>query len=252
MSKTTTVLSLLLLSLALLLPAPARAQAEKQTAYGLLLDNTGSLRSQLPDVLALGQGVVRRVRPRGPVALYNFTNDGNERGAVVTEGAVWGGAEPDLQRYIDSLRTVPGQTTLFDAISFLTQDLLAKAAADKNAYADKAIILITDGEERLYSRGHGQPSTGNVKAGDRSKKEKELIRALREGGVKVYAVGLVRELDAQRGFISKSRRQTAEEFLRKLTQETGGRVVFSKSKKAEVESLLDELLQRGCGGRGFW
>jgi hypothetical protein len=95
---------------------------------------------------------------------------------------------------------------------------------DKDIFGDKTIFLITDGEAR----------ESNIT-------EKQLIKELKEMGIKVYAVGLVKELDKEGGIICKAPRKAAVGFLEKLTKETGGRAVFHKSKKTEVDKLSGEL-----------
>jgi hypothetical protein len=60
--------------------------------------------------------------------------------------------------------------------------------------------------------------------------------------VKVYAIGLIEELDSSRGFVSDSSQNKSKIFLRKVTKETGGNVVFPKLKKdSKFEDLLTEL-----------
>jgi len=68
-----------------------------------------------------------------------------------------------------------------------------------------------------------------------------VIKELKATGVKVYAIGLIRQLDADT-LIRISPRERAETFLTKITKETGGRAVFPKSKKIDVDGLLNELL----------
>lgn len=75
-------------------------------------------------------------------------------------------------------------------------------------------------------------------------KEKQLIKTLKESGVAVYAVGLIKELDKDGAFTHKSPREKAVNFLEKITKETNGRAVFQKSKKNDVDSLLNELFEK--------
>src|SRR5436190_24219244 len=52
------------------------AQEKKKIAYGILLDDTGSTRSQLFTVLEIGKGVVHQVHDHGPVSLFDFASQG--------------------------------------------------------------------------------------------------------------------------------------------------------------------------------
>ena len=117
-----------------------------------------------------------------------------------------------------------GQTTLLDAIYSVAERLNTKVNLDRNAFSHKVLILITDGEDRVSKV-----------------KEKELIKQLKDSGVKVYAVGLVQELDRESGLIRRSPRCGAEEFLKRVTKETGGRVKFPTSIEQNVDGLLSEL-----------
>lgn len=206
-----------------------QAQTEKKNAYGILIDNTGSLRSQFAVVINLSKGIVEQTHKRGPISLFLFKpqGEGSGRLAVVYPGIEWSEDKAILDKYIDSIFVVPGQTKLLDGTDAMAAQLNAKVSLDKGPFADKVIFLITDGEDR-YSKTS----------------EKELIKTLKASGIKVYAVGLVKELDQQGGFIRKAPSEKAIAFLEKITKETGGRVVFPKSKKSDVVVLLNELFTR--------
>jgi len=143
-----------------------------------------------------------------------FEMEGNKRSFVADHGIA------ELSKYCDSLITIPNQklltvlgpqTTLLDAIEFIG-DSLDQESPDTN----KVIILITDGEERS-SRIN----------------QKELIQKLNEHKTSVFAIGLVQQLDKSRS--------KAVDLLKLITKETGGRVVFPKSDRQNLQSLLAEL-----------
>jgi preprotein translocase subunit Sss1 len=215
--------------LTLLLSSSTFAQADKKIAYGVLIDNTGSMRSQFDVVVNLSKGIVQQTHQRGPITLFPFKTQGKGTGglAVISPGIEWSQDKGILDRYIDSIFVVPGQTRLMDGISVIAQQLNAKVTLDKDGFAGKVIFLITDGE-------------------DRSSKidQKELIKMLKESGIQVYAVGLVKEMDNEGGLIRKSTRQKAISFLETMTKATSGRVVFSKSKKPDADELLKELFAK--------
>jgi len=111
-----------------------------------------------------------------------------------------------------------------DAINSVAEQVSTKANLDKDTFGDKIIFLITDGEDTASTI-----------------KEKQLIKTLKESGIKVYAVGLIKELNNyEETLFHRSKRERAIGFLEKITKETGGRAVFPKSKK-DVSSLLNEL-----------
>jgi hypothetical protein len=215
---------LLVLILTLAFSQLAFAQSERQIAYGVLIDNTGSLETQFPQLKSLAKEIVSRIHKRGPISLFNFVAQGDKgnRLAIVSSGVEWSQDESLLNRHIDNLRIEAGQTTLMDAIEAIATRLDAKAG--KDASADKIIILLTDGEDRA----------SNVK-------EKQLVKELKEREVKVYAIGLVQALAEEAGFIRRSPKETATTFLKRITRETSGRVIFPTSKQSEIDALLIEL-----------
>ena len=215
------------LACALLACASALAQAqEKKVSYAVLLDNSGSLRTQFAGVASLGKGVVRELRKHGPVSLFNFKTEGNKPEtalAVVTPGTAWGLDEGALLDYIDGITFQPGRTTLYDAVLALAERLDAQARLDKGV-TRKVIVLLTDGEDR------------------KSKvKQKELIKELKGRNIQVYAVGFTRELDSQGGLLRQSAAERAKGFLKDITKETGGRALFPESGGGEVSEWVRDL-----------
>ena len=127
-----------------------------------------------------------------------------------------------LKQTIDNLYVEGGQTTLLDAIQMIADRLGEKAGGPD--FSDRVIILITDGEER----------TSVVR-------QKQLLQKLSELKIRVYAIGLVQQLSSEGGFTRPSKRSKAVELLKDITKETGGRVVFPKSDRQDLQSLLAEL-----------
>lgn len=203
---------------------PASAQSEKKIAYGILLDNTGSLRSQFPDVKNVGKTIVREVILKGSIVLFNFSS-GNDKDKVaeikLNEG--WSQDEKSLLKNVDELEVVGGQTTLNDAILLTARVVNSKTERERDKFSSGVLILITDGEERASNT-----------------KQKELTKYLKESKIKVYAVGLVEELSSERGLTSASPQTKAKDFLKKITKETGGKVIFPKIKQ-KIEDIIKDL-----------
>jgi von Willebrand factor type A domain len=199
----------------------AFGQDDKKAAYGILIDNTGSLRSQFDQVVTLGKAVAHHAAQKGPVSVFNFESGGDRRNplALISGGSEWSQNEDALGNFIDGIYVLGGQTTLLDAVNSMARAVNSKIAPEKGG----VVILITDGEER-----------------ESHLKESELIKSLQKDGIKVYAIGLVRELGSG-NFGSKGKRDKAEKLLRKLTKETGGRVVISDSRSVDADKLVNEL-----------
>ena len=189
------------------------AQENKKLEYAILIDSTGSMRSQFPEVLRLGKAVVHQVHDHGPVSIFNFRSDfGRSSRAIPTLRIERSQDENALDRTIDGLYVEGGQTTLLDAV-----DAMAECLNQPPAAAAKVIIMITDGEDRVSE-----------------KNQKEVIAKLKENKISLYAIGLVQQLEG-------SKRGKASDFLKSLTKETGGRVIFPKSDNPDVQNLLTEL-----------
>lgn len=190
-----------------------RAQEQKKLAFGILIDNTGSMRGQFETVLNLGRGIVHQVHNHGPVSIFDFESEGigpgmRARPVVRIEASQ---NEELLSRTVDNLYVEGGQTTLLDAI-----DMIAGSLEQKFPDATKIIVVISDGEDRV----------------SRIKKE-TLVQQLKEEKIAVFAIGLTQQLEKHK---SKS-----TDLLNFLTKETGGRAVFPNSKTANVDQIVTAL-----------
>lgn len=223
--KRTTLHVLATVLFAFALATTGFSQTEKKVAHGILIDNSGSLRSQFPVVIQLGKGIVEKTYQRGPISLFPFHPPPEYRRPLVALlGIDWSQDKNLIDRYLENTFVVGGQTALSDGINTIASHLNEKVAADKDAYAEKIIFLITDGEERSSKIS-----------------EKDLIKTLKASGIKVYAVGLVQELDDEGGLVRKPKKEQAITYLKRLAKETGGRAVIPKSKKIDVDAVLEEL-----------
>ncbi len=221
MSLFSTTSRVAIVTLMLLFTCTAGAAQEKKAAYGILLDNTGSLRSQFNSVRSVAKVIVNQIHTRGPVSLFGFHSSGRGPGsrAVPALSVESSQDEQLLNRGIENFYIEPGQTTLLDAVAFIAQTL-DQSAPDKT----KIIILITDGEDRNSDAD-----------------QKKLIKELKARNIAVFAVGFVQEIDDERGLIRQSPRAKAIDLLKSLTKETGGRVAFPRSSALEMEKILTEL-----------
>jgi von Willebrand factor type A domain-containing protein len=198
----------------LMMCATGAAQPNKKFEYSILVDSTGSMRSQFSTVVTLAKGVVRQVHKHGPVSVFCFQSEGIGRAsrALATARVVRSQDEDQLNRAIDGIYIEGGQTALLDAVETIAENLGRPPVADV-----KIIILITDGEDRVSQE-----------------RQKDLIGKLAAGDTRVYAIGLTRELEG-------SKRSHAIDLLKALTKNTGGRAVFPKDNSVDVNNVLTEL-----------
>ena len=209
------------LALLFLLSGTIAAQDKKAIAYGILIDNTGSMRSQFDTVREIGKAIVHQTHDHGPVALFDFHSQGSGPGtrAVPIARIEATQDEDTLDQAINGFYVEGGQTSLLDAVKSVGDSL-----DNKFAGANKVIILITDGEDRVSEI-----------------QQRTLLKFLQERSIKVFAVGMVQELDSDRGLTRPSTQDKAIRLLNSLTKETGGRVVFPKTRKVDIQSLLKDL-----------
>ena len=219
------------------------SQALKKAAiYGILLDNTGSMRQQLSREIDVAKEIVKNVSDRASISIFQFQSNVNNHTSVFTNGIEASDDPKVLEKHLDQIVTVSGQTTLLDAIKLSAERL------GNSVNSEKVLIIISDGEDRVSST-----------------KVEDLISELKRIGIKVYAVGLIDELsndsswpfdksakiyDASTGkevdksiFTNdKNSKKKAKDFLEKIAKETGGKVIFPKKKQtaAELGKLLFE------------
>lgn len=186
--------------------------------YGLLVDNSGSLRSQLQSVIDAGKTIVASNKPRDESFVIRFVGSDNIK--ILQD---FTNSKTDLNDALDSMFADGGSTALYDAIYL---------AAEKTAEYEKslkledrtrrALVLVTDGEDlnSYYS-------------------EKQLFDFLRESDVQIYVIGFVNELDDDKSLFGKSSRKKSIDFLERLTKTTGGKAYYPKSLSEMPEIAKD-------------
>ncbi len=181
---------------------------EVPISYGLVIDNSGSLRAQLNQVIEASKTIINSNKAGDETFLVRFIS--SDKIEVLQDFTA---DENALMDALDNLFVEGGQTAIVDAV-LLSAERVAnyKKNNDANDRRRRALILVTDGEERgsFYD-------------------ERQLFERLREMDVQIYVIGFVGELDAQGGFIRKSTKDKAVNLINKLAIETGGRAFFPNS-----------------------
>ena len=187
--------------------------------YGLVVDNSGSLRSQLEQVINASKTIVNSNKPGDETFVVRFID--SEKIEELQDFTA------DSEALIDALDRMyidGGQTAVVDAV-MLTAEKLAKhkkgdALGDRRR---RALILVTDGEDRssVYN-------------------QEMLFDRLREEAVQIYVIGFTNELSADGNFIRKSPKDKAVKLLNRLATETGGRAFFPNA-LSELPSIAEEI-----------
>jgi len=185
-------------------PVVSFEKEAQSVSYGLVVDNSGSLRSQIGRVVSAAKFLVEWNRPGDEAFVLRFVSSDNIQ-VIQTLTA----DKSTLDRALDSMFVQGGQTALLDAL-YLAGEYLTKNASRAGAPGRSlALVVVTDGEDRKSTH-----------------KAAEVLKLLKDGGVRVFCVGFTAELDNQQGFIMKGKRGAAKELLSKLAEETGGRVFY--------------------------
>lgn len=213
------------------------AQNQEKSTYVVFLDNSASLTEQFPNVLEFGKEVVKRIAKNGSISLFNFKTEDSQKAFLV--GTEPGQDELVMNKYIDNLSIAKGQASLLDSIQLIAEKLKTNPDSDKKTVADKTIILITDGEDTT-KKSRGLVTSIQADVDERRRAQNELIKMLKAKGIKVYVIGLTRNLDNDQP-LKPTAREQAESFLNKIAKQTGGRAVIVRSKQIDAYKVLNEL-----------
>src|SRR4030095_1316435 len=126
---------------------------------------------------------------------------------------------------LDNLYVEGGQTAVIDAVYLSAEHASESQRGDPNDRRRRALIVITDGEDRssVYT-------------------QEQLFGRLREDDVQIFVIGFVNELDKEAGFIRKSPREKAVNLINRLASETGGRAFFPDS-ISELPQIASEIVR---------
>jgi Ca-activated chloride channel family protein len=194
------------------------SRAEVPISYGLAIDSSGSLRSQMTQVIDAAKSIVNSNKPGDETFLLRFIDQ--EKIETLQD---FTSNKDDLMDAVDRIYVEGGQTDIIDAVYLAAEHV---AEYKKNSDADRrrrALILVTDGE----NRNSYYPTT-------------QLFDRLKEADVQIYVIGFVNELDSERGLIRKSKKEQAMALLDRFASETGGRVFYPKS-LSELPGIANEI-----------
>ena len=201
--------SRLLLLLALfIVPATTFSQEKIETAansegisYGFVVDNSGSFRRLLEDVIQFVEKVADEHKPADEAFFVRFV--GPDRIKLDQE---FTSARSEIIDSAEAMYIEAGQTALIDAVRSAGVYFVENARPP----GIRSMILITDGDERSSIS-----------------KPDEAIKILKDAKIRVFAVA-----------VSDEKIQT--KFLERLTRETGGKLFALKS-KGELRTIAGEV-----------
>lgn len=187
------------------------SQEDVPISMGILLDLSGSMRGKIEQVNKAALAFIGASNPQDQVFLIGF-NDEVELLQEFTS---------DIDEITDALENtiVTGGTALYDAI------YLGVQKAHNGVKAKKALVVITDGEDR-----------------DSYYKLDELVAKVQESDVQVFCVGFLNTIPDKGlfGRWSKSLPEKARDGLQRIAEETGGKPFFP-DKITDIHNIVSEI-----------
>ncbi len=175
------------------------SQEDVPVSLGIAIDTSGSMRNKFDDVTKAALALMRASNPDDEVFLIGF----NEEVQLIEDYT------NDVDLINDDLNNtvVTGGTALWDAIYLSVQK------AQSGSKPKKAVIVITDGEDR-----------------DSYYKLDEMVAKVQESDVQIYAIGYLNEVPDKGlfGHWTKSEPEKAHDALQRISDETGGKAFFPK------------------------
>lgn len=197
------------------------AREEVPISYGLAVDNSGSMRSQIDKVIEAAKEIINSNKVGDETFLVRFiASDKIETLQDFTPN------KQALMDALDSMYIEGGRTAIVDAVYLSSEHISRYKKSEFDDRRRRALILVTDGEER-----------------DSFYKKEQLFAKLREEDVQIFVIGFVNELDREDGgFIRDSSREEAMSFLNRLAKETGGRAFYPNS-LSELPGIANEIIR---------
>src|SRR6266446_5649959 len=201
-------------------PIESFTREDVPISYGLAVDTSGSLRSQLQSVIDAGKTIVNSNKSGDETFLVRFiSSDKIETVQDFTSN------KELLMDGLDSLYVEGGQTAITDAVYLSAEHVSEYKKGDESDRRRRALVVITDGEDRSSFY-----------------RQEQLFSRLREDDVQIFVIGFVNELDKEGNLIRKSPRDKAVSFINKLATETGGRAFFPES-IADLPAVASEIVR---------
>ena len=190
------------------------ARKEGPPVVGLVVDNSGSLRELITAVVGFGKLIVEGSDPRGEIFVERFVS--SDRITLMQDFTANKAALTDA---LDRMYVEGGQSAITDAV-YLGAEHLAKRKDEAQPPRRRALVLITDGEDR---RNVNKPA--------------QLVAKLREADVQVFVVALTKVSNPQ--VVSPDK---AIAYMNRIALESGG-ALWLPDKKTDMVGVAREVIQ---------
>lgn len=180
-------------------------------SYGLMIDSSGSLRSQYPKIISAAQQIVESNGPADETFLIRFIS--SDKIEVAQEPTA---DKAQLLKILATFYVEGGSSAVIDAV-YLSAEKLAQQKNDPGSQRRRVLVLITDGEDRASF--HKQDMVFNFLAGM---------------DAQIFTIGLTKE-------VKPESRNKAINLLTRLGAATGGQTFFPSSAE-EIERISMQIL----------
>lgn len=184
-------------------PEPKPPPPADSISYGFVIDNSGSFRKLLEDVIQFIGKVLDEQKPADEVFFVRFID-----GEKIRLDQELTSDPSEIRDSADAMYIQAGQTAVIDAVRS-AGEYLAENGKPENA-ARRSILIVTDGDERASVT-----------------KPEAAIKVLKDAGIRLIAVA-----------VSDEKVQT--KVLERLTRETGGKLFVLKH-KGELRTIGSEV-----------
>jgi Ca-activated chloride channel family protein len=182
---------------------------EVPLSYGLVIDASGSMHSQINQVLEAAGRIVLSNRPSDETFIVRF----------VSSDKIYVEQEPtsnksELFKALDSFFIESGQSAVLDAVYLSAQKLAQQKVTDQ--LRRRILILVTDGEDRASYY-----------------KQDDVFQLLGANNIQVFTVAFTKDLGDSR--------DKAMKLLKRLALDTGGRTYYPAS-KTDIERIAGDII----------
>jgi Mg-chelatase subunit ChlD len=183
---------------------------------GLVVDNSGSLRSRFSSVIEVGKAIVGNSDAGEKIFLVRFVSV--DKIQIIADIP---SAKSSLIKGLDEMYVEGGLSAITDAL-FLSAKHLIEVAEDQK----RALVLITDGAEESSFY-----------------KKDQLLSILRERDIRVFIVAFPRALSSQGTKVE----ERARKYINSIAEQSGGRAYFPATDdelSTVARSVLNDIRSR--------
>lgn len=187
---------------------------------GLIIDNTGSMRTQLEQIIWTGKMISANLSANDSEFIVRFVS--RDKIQTVQDWTSPMQNQTKVQTVLDNLFVEGGQSAVIDAIHFSAGKLIEKQ--NQNKSQRYALILLSDGEDR-----------------DSDYHESQLKELLKNSQIEFYSIAFVGGFKGVVTLSGKSPLEKIKTILNNFSNETGGMSYFLEKENPNEKSITPAL-----------